>query len=155
MQLDRADLELARPRGHAAEQHSDPWMPCKFRHLCSRHCTHAVATVIQDKPFLAGDTVPAEPEADFGRKRLEHRAVAHRRRRAEDERLRPGNVPARVRIRPAHVPEENVLVVEVLLDPGDVDDGRKLAHCAATTSISAAIDGRSARRATQPSSVGN
>ena len=103
-------------------------MPCELRHLRGWHRSDAVAAVVEHQPLLAGDAVAPQPQADLRRKRLEHRPVAHRRRRAEDERLRSRDVAACVRIRAAHVPEEHVAVGEVFLDPRDVDDGRQLRH---------------------------
>src|SRR2546430_9834626 len=51
------------------------------------------------------------------------------RRRAEHERTRAGDVAAHVRVRAAHVADDEILVREVLLEPGCVDDG---VHSAAT-----------------------
>ncbi len=51
---------------------------------------------------------------------------------------------AHVRVRAAHVADDEILVREVLLEPGDVDDR---VHSAATIPASAAIAGRSSSRA--------
>src|SRR6266550_5096495 len=92
MQLDLPDLQLARPRGDSPEENGDTRMSCKLGHLCRRHRTHAVATVVEDKPLVAGHAVTAQAQADLRRERLQHLAIAHRRRRAENERPRTGNV---------------------------------------------------------------
>ena len=109
-------------------------MPGQLRHLGSGHRTHAVATVVEDEPFLAGDAVAAKTQANLRRERLEHLAVAHRRRGAEHERPRAGNMAARVRVRPAHVAEHEVLRAELALEPVDVHDGGQLRHDRGTPS---------------------
>ena len=103
-------------------------MPGKLGHLRGGHRADAVAAVVEHEPFLSGDAVTAQAQTDLRGERLEHRPVAHRRRRPEHERLRTGDVPARVRIRPANVPEEEIAIGEVLLQPRDVDDRRQLRH---------------------------
>ena len=132
MQLDLPDLQLARPRSNAAEENGDARMSRELRHLRRGHRAHAVAAVVEDEPLVAGHAVTPQAQADLRRERLQHLAIAHRRRRAQNERPRTGNVSARVRVRPAHVAEEQVVCPELAFEPCDVDDGRKLRHCRRT-----------------------
>ena len=108
LELDLTDLLIARPRGDAAEQHGDPRVAGQFGELSRRHRADAVAAVVEHKPLLAGDAVAAQAQADLLRERLDHIGVAHRRRRAEDQRPRPRNVPAGVRVRPTHIADHEV-----------------------------------------------
>jgi len=61
-------------------------------------------------------------------KRLEDRAVAHRRRRAEHQGPRARNVPARMRIRAAHVADDEIVGAQLALEPVDVDHCRQVRH---------------------------
>src|SRR5439155_10348963 len=128
VQLDLSDLQLTWPGGDSAEQHGNTWMSCKLRHLRGGHRAHAVAAVVENEPLVAGYAVTPQPQPDLGRERLEHLAIAHRRRRAKDERPGPGDVSSPMGVRPTHVTEDQVLRSVFALEPGDVDDGRKLRH---------------------------
>ena len=88
----------------------------------------AVAAVVEDEPLLAGDAVAAEPPLHLDRELLHRLARRERRRRAEHERDRAGQMPALVRVRTAHVAEHQVFLAEVLLHPGRVDERRQLRH---------------------------
>src|SRR6185503_8235424 len=132
LQLDLSDCGVSRPAGEAAEQYRDPRMSRELRHLRGRHRADAVAAVVQHEPLFAGDAVAAQTQADLRGERLEHLAVAHRRRRPEHEWARPGDVPAGVRIRPAHVAEDEVVGPELGLEPLDVDDGGQVRHARGT-----------------------
>ena len=70
--------------------------------------------------------------------------------------IEPWQVATRVRVRPADVCEQHVIVARVLGDPVRGDDGGERVHTAsdATTSISAAIAGRSASRSRQAAIAG-
>ena len=82
----------------------------------------AVAAVVQHEPLLPGDAVAAEPPLHLDCELLHRLARRQRRRRAEHERDRAGQVPALVRVRAADVAEHEPLLAEVLLHPGRVDD---------------------------------
>ena len=103
-------------------------MSCELRHLRCWHRTHAVAAVVEDKPLVAGHAVTAQAQADLRRERRQHLAIAHRRRRAQNERSRTGNVSPRMRVRATDVAEEEVFRAELVLEPRHVDDGRQLRH---------------------------
>ena len=134
VQLDLADLGLAAPRGEAAEQHRNARMSGELGHLRRGHRADTVAAVVEHQALVAGDAVAAQSKPDLRRERLQHVAVAHRRRRSEHERARAGNVPACMRVRPAHVAEHEILRAELAFEPVDVDDGRKLRHDRGTPS---------------------
>ena len=70
--------------------------------------------------------VPAQPQRDLLRELGDRVVVGARRRRAEHERARAGDVTAHVRVRPAHVADDEVVFAEVLGEPGGVDDAWKL-----------------------------
>jgi len=128
LQLDRALLELARPGGHASGQDRDPRVPGEQRRLRGRRGADAVAAVVEHEPLLAGDAVAAEPALHLDRELLNRLPRRERRRRAEHERDRARQVPALVGVRPAHVADEEVVLAEVLLQPGGVDERRELRH---------------------------
>ena len=86
LELDLAGCELVRPGGDAAEQHGHARMARELGELGRRHRADAVAAVINDEPFLAGDAVPAQSQAHLSGERFDHLGIAHRRRRAEHER---------------------------------------------------------------------
>ena len=152
LELDLTRLDRARPGGDAAEEHGDPRVAGELGELRRRHRADPVAAVVEDEPLLAGDAVAAQPQADLGRERLDRGPVGHRRRRPEHERLRAGQVPARVRIRPAHVAEEQISGAELALEPGRVDDGL---HSAATRPSSAATAGRATSSSRHRESASN
>src|SRR5262249_24043596 len=80
----------------------------ELRELRRRHCPDAVTTVVEHEPLLTGDPVAAKTEADLLGQRLDHFGIAHRRRRAQHERPRPGDVASRVGVRPAYVADDAV-----------------------------------------------
>ena len=130
----------ARPAGHAAEQDGDVRMPGELGHLERRHRADSVAAVDEHEPLAARDPVPPQPQRDLLRERRHRRLVGAGRRRAEHERARAGDVAAHVRVRAAHVADDEILVPEMLLQPRSVDDR---VHRAATIPASAATAGRS------------
>ena len=103
-------------------------MTGELRHLRRGHGADPVAAVVEDEPLGAGHAVTSQPQAHFRRQRLEHGGVAHRRWRAEHERLRPGDMTAGVSVRTAYIAEEQVVRPELPLEPVDVDDRGQLRH---------------------------
>ena len=114
LELDRPFDELARPRGHATEQDRDSRMSGELRHLRRGHRTDAVAAVDEHEPLGAGDAVPAQAQRDLLRELRDRSGVGGGRRRAENERARAGDVSARVRVRAAHVADDEVVVRQML-----------------------------------------
>src|SRR5213075_252460 len=99
--------------------------------------------------------VPPQPQGDLARQLARALLVRSGRRRAEHERPGAGDVAAHVRVRPAHVADEEILVVQMLGEPGRVDDGAwDSAHSAATIPASLATAGRCSSRASQSVSAG-
>jgi hypothetical protein len=130
VQLHLADLQLVRPPRNPAAQHCDARMTGELRHLHGRHGADTVAAVIEHESLVTRHSVTAKPQPDLGCECLQHLRVAHGRRRSEHERPRARNVPARVRVRPAHVAEEEIIGSELGLEPGDVDDRGQVRHLA-------------------------
>ena len=122
------------------------------RGLLRRGGADAVAAVVEHEPLLAGDAVAPEPALHLDRELLHRLTRSERRRRAEHERDRAGQVPALVRVRAADVAEQQILLAEVLLHPGGVDERRD--HSAETTERSAATPGRSEHRSSQSAVAG-
>ena len=85
----------------------------------------AVTPVVEHQPLLAGDAVAAEPALNLDRELVHGLRIGEWRRRAEHERDRARQVPALVRVRPAHVAEQEVVFTEVCLDPGPVHERRE------------------------------
>jgi hypothetical protein len=128
LQLDLAGLRLAAPGRQAAEEHCNARMPGELRHLRGGHRADAVAAVVENQPLLAGDAVTPEAQGHLRRERLQQVAVAHRRRRAEHQRLRARDVATRVRVGPTDVAEEEISGIELGFEPLDVHDLRQLRH---------------------------
>ncbi len=116
----------------------------------------ASSLVVEHEPLVAGHAVPAEPQPHLAGERLDDVGARELAGRADHERDRARQVATGVSVRPPHVREQHVVVVRVLGDPVRADDGRQRAHAAseATTSISAAIAGRSASRSRQAAIAG-
>ena len=136
-------------------------MPGELRELRGRHRAHAVAAVDEHEPLVAGDAVPAQAQRDLLRELLHRRLVGPGRRRAEHERARAGDVSAHVRVRPAHVADDEIGFAEVPGEPGGVDDAwkvrprhRRRTYSAATTAASAATAGRWSSRPSQSATAG-
>ncbi len=151
LQLDRSLLELALPAGDAAEEDRDARMPRELGHLRGRHRADAVAAVDEHEPLAARDPVPPQAQRDLLRERARGLLVRGRRRRAEHERPRARDVPAHVCVRAADVADDEVVLAEMLREPGGVDDRP---HSAATIPASAAIAGRCSSRASQSTMEG-
>ena len=103
-------------------------MPRELCHLRSGHRADAVAAVVEHEPLAARHPVPAQAQPDLRRERLEHGRIAHRRRRPEHERSRRRDMTARVSVRPTDVADDEIIVGEVVLEPGHVDDRGELRH---------------------------
>ena len=101
-------------------------MARELRHLCSGHRTDAVAAVDEHEAFGAGDAVPAQAQSDFLRELRDRSRIGARRRRAEDERARAGDVSTRVRVRSAYVADDEIVGTELLREPVCIDDAWKL-----------------------------
>jgi len=149
LELDRSLLELPLPPRDAAEEDRHLGVSGELGHLRRRHRADAVAAVEQHESFAARDPVAPQAQGDLLREHARRLLVCRRRRRAEHERPRAGDVAAHVRVRPTHVPDHEIVLVQVLGEPLGIDDGL---HRAATMSTSLAIAGRSSSRASQSES---
>src|SRR5439155_672026 len=136
LELDLADFQLPRPGGNAAEQHSDSRVAGELGELCRRHRSDAVAAVVEDEPLFTRNAMAAQPQADLLRERFDHFGIAHRRRRAEHQRSRAGDVAARVRIRPADVADDEVRLAQPLPRPSTRSRARSTACSGASSSSS-------------------
>jgi hypothetical protein len=128
LQLHGALLELTRPGGDPAGEHGDLRMAGDERGLLRGGGADAVAAVVKHEPLVAGDPVAAEPPLHLDRELLDGLTRRQGRRRAEHERNRPRQVTALVRVRPAHVAEQEIFLAQVILHPGPVDERRQLRH---------------------------
>src|SRR6185503_8323097 len=128
LELDRALLELARPRRDPAGEHADPRMAADERGLLGGGGADAVAAVVEHEALLPGDTVTAEPPLHLNCELLHRLARRQRWRRAEHERDRAWQVSSLVRVWAANVAEQQVLLAHVLLHPSGVDERRQLRH---------------------------
>jgi hypothetical protein len=128
LELHRALLELAGPGGDPARQHRDAGVAREQRGLRRGGGPDTVAPVVEHEPLLPGDAVAAEAPLHLDGELLDRLAGRERRRRAEHERDRPRQVAAPVRVRAAHVADQQVVLAEVLLQPGSVDERRQLRH---------------------------
>src|SRR5207253_5481838 len=73
--------------------------------------------------------------------RLQHLAVGELAGRTDDERDRPGQVAAGVRVRPADVGEQQALLAQVLGQPGGVHDrGEVVRHSCSRNESSARLN---------------
>ena len=131
-------------------------MPRQLDGLQRGRSRDAASLVVEHEPLLAGHSVAAQSEAHLAGEGLDEIDSGELPGRAHHERDRTRQVAARVRVRPPDVCEQHVVVAGVLCDPVRGDDGRERAHTAsdATTSISAAIAGRSASRSRQAAIAG-
>jgi hypothetical protein len=118
------------------------------RSLLRGGCADAVAAVIEHEPLLPRNAVAAKPPLNLDRELLHDLARRQRRRRAEHERDRAGQVTALVRVRTPYVTEHEVFFAQVLLHPGRIDE-RRQGHSPATTDRSAATPGCSEQRSSQ------
>src|SRR5881392_4017792 len=81
LELDLANLQIARPGGDPAEQHCDARVAGQLGELSRRHRADAVAAIVENEPLVTGDAVAAEAQADLLGERLDHIGIAHRWRR--------------------------------------------------------------------------
>src|SRR6185503_1206797 len=128
LELDRALLELARPRRDPAGEHADLRMAGDERGLLGGGGADAVAAVVEHEALLPGHAVAAEPPLYLNGELLHGLAGRQGRRRTEHERDRAGQVAALVCIRAPNVAEHEALLAQVLLHPGGVDERRQLRH---------------------------
>src|SRR5262249_24337389 len=105
----------------------------------------------EHEPLTPRDAVPPQPQRDLLRERPRRFLVRRGRRGAEHERPRAGDVPAHVRVWPPDVPDDEVVLAEMLGEPLRVDDRL---HSAATIPASAAIEGRCSSLASQSTMAG-
>ena len=114
LELDGALRELALPAGDATDEDRDVAVARELGQLQRRHRADAVAAVDEHEPLRARDPVAAEPQRDLLRELRERLGLRERRRRAEHERSRSRDVAAHVRVRAAHVADDEIALTEVL-----------------------------------------
>ena len=122
-------------------------MAGELGHLRGRHRADAVAAIDEHEPLVTGDAVTAEPQRHLLRELRDRRLVCAGRRRAEHERARAGDVTAHVRVRAAHVADDEVGLGEVRGEPRRVDDARSSER---GNDIDLHLRSRGARRAVEP-----